>query len=149
MPRPLRSCAALAPMAERPKLLSGGNPQIPKGYGEAPIAAYIKAMPGWKRNVGQALDDLIVRAVPKVTKAVKWNSPMYGMEQDSWFLSIHCYAKYVKVTFFQGESLKPPPPGQSKMPTVRHFDIREDDDIDEKQFMSWVKQASKLPGEKM
>lgn len=137
----------LAP--KKVKLLSGGNPQIAKGYGDEPVQAYIAAMPGWKRDVGRRLDALIGRAVPKVYKAVKWNSPLYGLEGEGWFLSMHVFAKYVKVAFFQGRSLKPVPPGESKMKNVRYLDIREDDALDEKQLTSWIKQASKLPGEKM
>lgn len=130
-------------------LLSGGNPQIAKAYGEAPVKQYIAAMPGWKRTVGRKLDALIIRAVPNVQKAVKWNSPFYGMEKDLWFMSFHCFDKYVKVTFFRGTSLDPMPPGGSKQKHVRYLDVRETDRIDEKQFVSWVKQASGLPGEKM
>jgi hypothetical protein len=133
----------------KPALLSGGNPQIPKGYGDEPVQAYIAAMPGWKSDLGSRLDALIERAVPGVSKAVKWNSPFYGVEEGSWFLSFHCYAKYVKVAFFRGASLDPLPPGTSKQKDVRYLDIRENDELDEKQFVSWVKQASKLPGEKM
>lgn len=130
-------------------LLSGGNPQIPKGYGDAPVRAYIAAMPGWKSDLGRRLDALIEQAVPGVRKAVKWNSPFYGMEDDLWFLNLHCFTKYVKVAFFRGASLKPVPPGKSKHPDVRYLDIREDDQLDEAQFTDWVKQASQLPGEKM
>ena len=129
-------------------LLSGGNPQIAKGYGDAPVQAYIAAMPGWKRDLGRRLDALITEAVPGVQKAVKWNSPLYGMEQGSWFLSFHCFASYVKVGFFRGASLKPMPPGTSKHQEVRYLDIHEGE-LDEMQFTRWVKQASKLPGEKM
>jgi hypothetical protein len=132
----------------KPKLLSGGNPQIAKGYGDAPVRAYIAAMPGWKRAVGSRLDALIARAVPGVRKAVKWNSPFYGMEDDSWFLSFHCFAKYIKVAFFRGASLRPAPPGESKHKEVRYLDIREDE-LDEARFVDWVKQASQLPGERM
>ncbi len=128
------------------RLLSGGNPQIPKGEGDAPVQAYIAAMPGWKRDVGRQLDELIVRAVPKVNKAVKWNSPFYGIEGQGWFLGFHCITKYVKVAFFYGASLKPMPLGESKQKDVRYLDIYEDDVIDEKLFARWVKQASKLPG---
>jgi hypothetical protein len=135
--------------AAKPKLLSGGNPQIAKGYGEAPVAAYIAAMPGWKREVGRRLDALIVRTVPGVAKAVKWNSPFYGVEEGVWFLSFHCFARYVKVAFFRGASLRPVPPGQSKQKEVRYLDIYEDDEFDEAQLAAWVKQASKLPGERM
>jgi hypothetical protein len=129
-------------------LLSGGNPQIAKGYGDAPVQAYIAAMPGWKRDVGRRLDALIVRTVPGVRKAVKWNSPFYGVEDQVWFLSFHCFAKYVKVTFFRGTSLSPVPPGASKHKDVRYLDIHEDQ-LDEHQLAAWVKQASKLPGERM
>ena len=132
----------------KPKLLSGGNPQIPKGEGDAPVQAYIRAMPGWKRDIGRRLDDIIERAVPKVHKAVKWNSPFYGFEDEGWFLNVHCFDKYVKVTFFQGASLKPAPEGASKYPAVRSYNIYEDD-LDEAQFAKWVKQASKLPLERM
>jgi len=130
-------------------LLSGGNPQISKGYGEEPVQAYIAAMPGWKHALGKRIDALVTRAIPKVHKAVKWNSPFYGMEHDLWFLSFHCFNKYVKLTFFRGSSLKPLPPGTSKYPAVRYFDIREDDELDEAQLASWIKQAAALPGEKM
>lgn len=129
-------------------LLSGGNPQIAKGAGNAPVQAYIAAMPGWQRNVGRRLDALIARTVPGVAKAVKWNSPFYGVENPLWFLSFHCFAKYVKVAFFRGASLRPVPPGKSKHPEVRYLDIYEGK-LDEAQFVDWVKQASKLPGEKM
>jgi hypothetical protein len=132
----------------KPKLLSGGNPQIAKAYGDAPVQAYIAAIPGWKREVGRRLDALIVRTVPRVYKAIKWNSPFYGFEGKGWFLSFHCFTNYVKVTFFRGTSLRPVPPGKSRHPEVRYLDIREDD-LDEAQFAAWVKQASKLPGEKM
>lgn len=130
-------------------LLSGGNPQIPKGYGDAPVQAYIEAMPGWKGDVGRRLDMLIARTVPDVQKAVKWNTPLYGMDGESWFLSYHCFTKYVKVAFLRGASLKPPPPGASKHEHVRYLDIREDDAFDEAQFVEWVRQASQLPGERM
>ena len=133
----------------KPTLLAGGNPQIAKGYGDAPVQAYIAAMPGWKRDVGRRLDALIVRTVPGVRKAVKWNSPFYGMEDQSWFLSFHCFTKYVKVAFFRGASLQPVPPGKSRQKEVRYLDIHEDDRIDEALLASWVKQASELPGERM
>lgn len=132
-----------------PRLLSGGNPQIAKGYGDAPVQAYIAAMPGWKREVGRSLDALIVRTVPGVQKAVKWNSPFYGVEGQGWFLSFHVFARYVKVAFFRGASLRPVPPGESRQQHVRYLDIHEDDEFDEAQFAAWVKQASKLPGERM
>ena len=131
------------------KLLAGGNPQIAKGHGDAPVQAYIAAMPGWKRDLGRRLDALIVRTVPAVRKAVKWNSPFYGIEGEGWFLSLHCFTRYVKVAFFRGTSLQPVPPGTSKHKEVRYLDIHEDDPFDEAQFVAWVKQASKLPGERM
>jgi len=133
----------------KPKLLSGDNPQIAKAYGDAPVQAYIKAIPDWKRVVARRVDALIVQAVPGVRKAVKWNSPFYGVEEGVWFVSFHCFSKYVKVAFFRGVSLRPTPPGASKQKDVRYLDIREDDGFDEAQFVAWVKQASKLPGEKM
>ena len=135
--------------AAKAKLLSGGNPQIAKGYGEAPVKAYIAAVPGWKRDVVARVDALITRSVPGLTKAVKWNSPLYGMEENVWFLSMHCFARYVKVAFFRGASLLPVPPGTSTQKHVRYLDIHEDDVIDEKQLAAWIKQASKLPGERM
>src|SRR5262245_26218091 len=134
--------------ALKPVLLSGGNPQIAKGYGDAPVQAYIAAMPDWKRDVGRRIDALIVRTVPGVRKAVKWNSPFYGVEEGVWFLSFHCFTKYVKVAFFRGAALKPVPPGASKQENVRYLDIY-DGAFDEAQFKAWVKQAAKLPGEKM
>ncbi|MBB1596478.1 DUF1801 domain-containing protein [Achromobacter sp. UMC46] len=133
----------------KPVLLSGGNPQIPKGEGDAPVQAYIDAMPGWKQDLGRRLDALIATAVPNVHKAVKWNSPFYGLKGEGWFLSLHCFAKYVKVAFFRGQSLQPVPPGASKSQDTRYLDIREDDVLDEAQFSDWVRQASQLPGERM
>jgi hypothetical protein len=138
-----------ATKAAKPNLLSGGNPQIAKGYGDAPVQAYIAAMPGWKRDIGRRLDALIVRTVPGVRKAVKWNSPFYGVEDGVWFLSLHCFARYVKVAFFRGAALRPIPPHSSKHEDVRYFHIHEDDAFDEAQLAAWVKQASKLPGERM
>lgn len=135
--------------ADQPKLLSGGNPQIAKGYGDAPVQAYIAAMPGWKSAVGRRLDQLAMRAAPKAQKAVKWNSPLYGMEGNGWFLGVHCFAKYIKVAFFNGAFLSPPPPVESKMANARYFHIHEKDEIDEAQISDWVKQASQLPGERM
>jgi hypothetical protein len=132
----------------KPTLLSGGNPQIAKGYGDAPVRAYIAAMPGWKRDVGRRLDALVMRATPRVQKAVKWNSPFYGFENEGWFLSYHCYAKYIKVAFFRGASLRPVPPVESTHKDVRYLHIH-DGEFDEKQFVAWVKQASKLPGMRM
>lgn len=135
--------------AAKPTLLTGGNPQIAKADGDAPVQAYIAAMPGWKSDVGRRLDALIVRAVPGVQKAVKWNSPFYGIEGQGWFLGIHCFTKYVKVAFFRGTSLRPMPPGESKQKEVRYLDIREDDELDEAQFAGWVEQASQLSGDRM
>jgi hypothetical protein len=137
------------PQSGKVTLLSGGNPQIAKGYGDAPVRAYIAAMPGWKSDVGRRLDALIERTVPSVHKAVKWNSPFYGIAGQGWFLNFHCFTKYVKVAFFSGASLNPPPPGASKHKQVRYLDIHEGDQLDEAQFADWVKQASQLPGEKM
>ena len=133
----------------KPALLAGGNPQIAKADGDAPVQAYIAAMPGWKRDVGRRLDALIVRTVPGVRKAVKWNSPFYGIEGQGWFLSFHCFTKYVKVAFFRGTSLRPLPPGESRHKDVRYLDIHEDDQLEETQLAAWVKQASQLPGERM
>ena len=130
----------------KPKLLSGGNPQIAKGDGDAPVQAYIAAMPGWKRDVGKRLDALIVRSLPQVRKAVKWNSPFYGIEGQGFFLGVHVYTRYIKLAFFRGTSLKPPPPGASKSKGVRYLDIHEDDALDEAQLARWFKQAAALPG---
>lgn len=127
------------------RLLSGGNPQIAKADGDAPVQAFIAAMPGWKREVGARVDALIVKAFPKVVKAVKWNSPFYGVEGQGWFLGMHVLTKYVKVAFFRGTSLKPMPPGTSKNAETRYLDIRETDELDEAQLLSWFKQAAKLP----
>lgn len=132
-----------------PVLLSGGNPQIAKGYGEAPIAAYIAAMPGWKQAIGAEIDALVSQTVPGVHKAVKWNSPLYGVEGQGWFLGLHCYAKYVKVSFFKGVHLNPLPPGASKQKEVRYLDVREDEPLDTVQFVDWIRQAAALPGEKL
>ena len=133
----------------QPKLLAGGNPQIPKGDGDGPVQAYIAAMPGWKRDVGRRLDALIERVVPDLRKAVKWNSPFYGVGAEGWFLSYHCFARYVKVTFFRGSALQPLPPGTSRHPEVRYLDIREGDAADDARIADWVAQASRLPGEKL
>jgi len=127
-------------------LLTGGNPQIAKADGDAPVQKYIAAMPGWKRNVGKRLDALVVRTVPRVSKAVKWNSPFYGIEGRGFFMQFYVFTRYVKVTFFRGTSLLPVPPGPSKHKEVRYFDIYEDDEWDEVQMASWVKQAAALPG---
>jgi hypothetical protein len=134
--------------AAKPALLAGGNPQIAKAYGDAPVQAYIAAMPGWKSEIGRRLDALITRTVPGVRKAVKWNSPFYGAEDGVWFLSFHCFTRYVKVTFLRGASLSPVPPGASKHKDVRYLDIHEGE-LDEAQLADWVKQASLLPGERM
>ena len=139
--------------AAKPTLLAGGNPQVAKADGDAPVQAYIAAMPGWKRDVGRRLDAPIVRTVPGVRKAVKWNSPFYGIEgqgkRQAWFLSFHCFTKYIKVAFFRGTGLRPLPPAKSKQKDVRYLDIHEDDRLDEAQLADWVKQASQLPGERM
>jgi len=138
-----------AKKSAKPKLLSGGNPQIAKGHGDAPVKAYIAAIPGWKRDVARRVDAIVTRTVPGVRKAVKWNSPMYGMELGIWFLSMHCFKNYLKVAFFRGALLDPLPPGESRQKNVRYLDIREDDEWDQAQFAAWVKRASELPGEKM
>ena len=132
-----------------PKLLSGGNPQIPKVEGDGPVQAYIAAMPGWKRRVGEHLDRLISESVPGVRKAVKWNSPFYGADDDGWFLSFRCYTSYVQVQFLKGSSLDPLPPKASKHQEVRYLDIGEDDDLDDERLGSWIRQAATLPGERM
>jgi hypothetical protein len=138
------------PKAENmPTLLAGGNPQITKGDGDAPVQAYIAAMPGWKSEVGRRLDALIVRTVSGVHKAVKWNSLFYGLEDQGWFLSFHCFAKYVKLAFFRGTSLSPVPPVESKSQDTRYVHIHEGEPLDEVQLAAWVMQASELPGEKM
>ena len=134
------------PVTAKPRLLAGGNPQIAKGEGDAPVRAYIAAMPGWKGDVGRRLDALIVRTSPGVRKAVKWNSPFYGIEGQGWFLNFHTFTNYVKVAFFRGTSLRPPPPGASKHKEVRYLDIREDDQFDEAQMATWIRQAAALPG---
>src|SRR5438093_924399 len=130
----------------KPAFLAGGNPQIAKADGDAPVQAYIAAMPGWKRAVGRRLDALIVRTVPDVRKAVKWNSPFYGIEGQGWFLNFHCFTKYVRVAFFRGTSLRPLLPGESKHKEVRYIDIHEDDQLEEELMASWIRQASELPG---
>jgi len=132
--------------ARKPVLLSGGNPQIAKADGAAPVRAYIAAMPGWKRRVGRRLDALIARTVPGVRRAVKWNTPFYGVAGQGWFLGFHCFTRYVKVTFFRGTSLRPLPPGESKSPETRYLDIYEDRPVDEKQLASWIRQAASIPG---
>jgi hypothetical protein len=133
---------------KKPVLLSGGNPQIPKGEGDAPVQAYIDAIPDWKQDIARRIDRIVERTVPNVQKAVKWNSPFYGLDGKTWFLSLHCFTRYLKVTFFRGTSLRPVPPGESKTKETRYLDIPEEG-FDEKQFADWVKQASQLPGERM
>lgn len=135
-----------ATQAKPVKMLSGGNPQIAKADGDAPVQAFIEAMPGWKRDVGRRLDALIVQTVPDVRKAVKWNTPFYGIEGRGWFLGFHCISKYVKVAFFRGASLQPPPPVESKQKDVRYLHIHENEQIDEKLIASWIRQASERPG---
>ena len=130
----------------KPTLLAGGNPQIAKADGDAPVQAYIAAMPGWKHDVGRRLDAIVVRTVPDVRKAVKWNSPFYGIEGEGWFLNFHCFTKYVKVAFFRGASLRPLPPGESKSEGVRYLDIHDGDEIDEAELTGWIAQAARLPG---
>lgn len=129
--------------------LSGGNPQIAKGEGEAVVQAYIQAMPGWKRAVGEQIDAIITRTVPHVAKAVKWNSPLYGIADQGWFLGLHCYARYVKIAFFQGTALKPMPPVGSRQASVRYLHVMENDVLDEHQFAEWIKQAALLPLERL
>ena len=155
MPTKLDPARSVVPAkASRPKkasakkavLLAGGNPQIAKGEGDAPVQAYVAAMPGWKREVGRHLDALIVRTVPSVRKAVKWNSPFYGVEGKGWFLAFHVFTRYIKVTFFRGTSLRPVPPGESRSTGTRSLDIHEDDSLDEKQLASWIEQAASIPG---
>jgi hypothetical protein len=146
-PKPAAKNARPAAKSAKPvKLLSGGNPQIAKGDGDAPVQAYIAAMPGWKSDVGRRLDELIEKNVPEVQKAVKWNSPFYGVKGQGFFLGLHCMTKYIKVAFFRGRSLRPEPPGESKQKDVRYLDIYEDDPFDEAQMVSWIKQAAALPG---
>lgn len=131
----------------QPVLLSGGNPQIAKADGDAPVQEYIAAMPEWKSDVGRRLDALIVKTTPQVRKAVRWNSPFYGIEGKGWFLSYHCFAKYIKVTFLRGAALEPLPPVESKDPNTRYFHIHEADPFDEKLLAKWIRQAAKLPGD--
>jgi hypothetical protein len=133
----------------KPALLSGGNPRVAKARGDAPVKAYIAAMPRWKRKAGRRLDALVTKTVPGVRKAVKYNSPLYGVEDGRWFLGFHCFDRYVRVSFFRGAALDPPPPGPSKQKHVRYLDVREDDVIDEAQFTAWVQAASRLPGERL
>ena len=132
--------------SSKPTLLSGENPQIAKGDGDAPVRAYIAAMPGWKRDVGSRLDAIIVRTVPGVRKAVKWNSPFYGVEGQGWFLSFHCYTRYIKVAFFRGADLKPPLPVGSKDRNARYVHIEDGRPVDEAQLAEWIRQAAGIPG---
>jgi hypothetical protein len=141
-----KKSAPLKTKSKPARLLSGGNPQISKDDGDGPVQSYIEAMPEWKRDIGIELDALITKEIPKLIKAVKWNSPFYGTETCGWLLSFHCFNRYVKVTFFNGGKLDPKPPGLSKQAAVRYLDIYQDDAIDEKQFIKWLKQASKLQG---
>jgi len=145
-PSKTTKATASKPKDQIPVLLTGGNPQIPKGDGDGPVQAYIAAMPGWKRDIGQQLDSLIMTTVPDVQKAVKWNSPFYGLEGKGWFLSFHCFTKYIKLTFFSGASLRPLPPGSSKQKEVRYFDIYESETLDQQTLRNWIKQASELSG---
>ena len=134
------------PKSKKVVLLSGGNPQIAKGDGEAPVKAYLAAMPGWKRDAGKRIDAMVVKHVPHVRKAVKWNSPFYGVEGQGWFLSFHCFAKYIKVTFFRGAQLEPLPPVESKDPNTRYVHVHEDEELDEAQWKRWLAQAAAIPG---
>ena len=145
---PAKPARALIPpkRGAKPRLLAGGNPQIAKGDGDAPVQAYLAAIPGWKRDVARRLDALVVRTVPGVRKAMRWNTPFYGIAGQGWFLDMHCLTKYVKVAFFSGASLRPPPPIESKMKGVRYFHVHEGDPLDEALLGDWIRQASKLPG---
>jgi hypothetical protein len=148
--KPRAGTAAKASKTRQPKKpavsLSGGNPQIAKGDGDAPVQQYFAAMPGWKRDVGRRLDALIVRAVPAVHKAVKWNSPFWGIDGDGWFMGLHVFTRYIKIAFFRGATLRPVPPGESKDKNTRYLNIYEDDELDEAQLTKWVKQAASRPG---
>lgn len=138
--------ATSADAESSPRLLSGGNPQIPKGDGDAPVQAYLAAMPGWKGDVGRLLDSIVVATVPDVRKAVRWNTPFYGVADDGWFLGFHCLTKYVKVSFLAGDRLEPPPPVGSKQEGVRYLHVSEEEPLDEERFADWVRQAAALPG---
>lgn len=133
----------------RPKLLSGGNPQIPKGDGEAPVRAYLDAVPGWKQRVAEDVDRLVARTIPGVRKAVKYNSPLYGVVPGTWFLSLHCFTGFLRLTFFDGAALEPPPAGPSRLPRVRYHDVSEDAPVDEALLARWIRQAARLPGERL
>ncbi|WP_114952432.1 DUF1801 domain-containing protein [Sphingosinicella terrae] len=141
-----RPSPAGAEKTGKPVLLSGGNPQIPKGDGDAPVQAYIAALPGWKSEAGRRLDTLVERTVPGVRKAVKWNSPFYGVEGQGWFLAVHAFNRYLKLTFFRGAQLDPLPPVGSKDPNTRYVHIEEDEAVDEAQLADWIEQAAKIPG---
>jgi hypothetical protein len=141
-----RKAKAATKRAAKPRLLAGGNPRVAKADGDAPVQAYIAAVPGWKRDAARRLDALISSALPGVHKAVKWNSPFYGIEGKGWFLSFHCFTKYIKVAFFRGASLRPVPPVESTDKNVRYLHIHDGDAIDEKFVATWIRQASKLPG---
>ncbi len=141
-----KAAKSRSPRPAKTVLLTGGNPQIAKADGEAPVQAYIAALPGWKKALGKRLDAIITRTVPDVRKAVKWNSPLYGVDGQGWFLGMHAFTKYLKVTFFNGAALRPLPPGESKNDDVRHYHIHEGQPVDEAQFAAWVKQASRVPG---
>lgn len=136
-------------MSSKPRLLSGGNPQIPKGDGEQPVRDYIAAMPGWKSKVGERLDALLSETIPDVRKAVRWNQPFYGTDGETWLVSFRCYTEYVQIQFLKGSSLDPEPPKASKHDEVRYLDIYEDDELDEMQLRSWFTQSAKLPGAKL
>lgn len=145
-PEPAKRKTTSTRTAAPPALLSGGNPQIPKGDGEGPVQSYIAAMPPWKHEVGKRLDALVQRHAPDARKAIRWNSPFYGIDGQGWFLSFHCFTKYVKVTLLNGGSLKPLPPIESKQPSVRYLHIHEGDPVDEALVGSWIEQAAALPG---
>ena len=143
---PRKSAKARRKPAAKPVRLAGGNPHIPMADGDAPVQAYIAAMPGWKCDVARRLDELLARTVPNVRKAVRWNSPFYGIDGRGWFLGLHCMTKYIKLAFFRGASLSPVPPGESKQKDVRYLHIHEGEKLDEELVASWIKQASELPG---
>ena len=147
--KPARPGAKPKTSPGKPRLLSGGNPQIAKGYGDAPVRRWLSAAPGWKKAAARQIDALISRTVPNVNKAVKYNSPLYGLDGRTWFLSMHCYDRFIKVTFFHGTQLDPVPPGESRMQRVRYFHLHETEELDTGTFAAWVKQASELPGQKI
>jgi hypothetical protein len=148
--KPAKRAARKTTTPRQPRLLSGGNPQIAKGYGDEPVQAYLDAISDWKQRIARAVDAAVTKAIPHVRKAVKYNSPLYGAaDRTDWFLSVHCFTNYVKVAFFRGAALEPLPPGKSKQKYVRYLDLRENDSLDSKQFTAWVKQAAKLPGDQL